>query len=474
MADVPPEAIKLTRMIVRAFYPEQYAVIVDGVLRNNNFCSHSTLARGVLKMEPKELRQVLARMVNARLMRSDKRQQRRINYRDERKPSRIVTTEFWYVPLAELIDAFQYRVSIITDQLHQQIQKESEQDRYVCETCGHRYSLVEAVANVDPETGQFICDKMGFHRMPCGGVISEEDNSSKLKEVESFKALFEEELRPLRALALECSTMKIPSHPLEGADDETWAQYVPETIGVHGEVVDEEGLTSEIAAELDGKPEPDKTGVTLADLGTGEAAVSAGVIPEKPDWFKDSKKADDADDDMDDDTGVFYNNNSLGTGAVMQGGEIDTQAYVRKMLGLPEDEPSTKAPEEKTQVEGEEISTTAEETHDSTAPSNGKAEDAASEDAKTTAAAEPSEPEVYVEVKGERYALSEVTDALIEQMTDDEYKRTYPPRASHCVTAGRSFDQIVAMNATERITDTMVLLILFLFSVFSPFSIRLC
>jgi transcription initiation factor IIE alpha subunit len=417
MAEVPREAVEFARMAVRAFYPIEFAVIADGVLRNNNFCAHSTLAH-VLRMKPKELRQILTRMVASRLMCCEKRQQKRINYKDEKRPSRVVNTEFWYVPLVELLDAFQFRVDIITKDLDMRIKKESELDRYQCQICKHRYKLVDICANFDPELNAFICDSMGPNRNICNGIVKEEDNRSVLKETESFKTKFEDELRPMRELATACNGMKIPAHPLEGADEETWALYVPETIGVHGEVVDEEGLTSEIAAEVNGR-DPGADGVDSKLDGQipmdAAGAEASGAIPERPDWFKEpNKDAEDMDDDWEEERdGVAGSSKpAFGTGHMFGESNVDAQSYLRSML-VPEisttDTDRNGAGSNDADQRGVAATVNIE---DGDERNLDKVDDVASRNVEN----------LVVAVQGEVVPLSSVTEELIERMTAEEYE----------------------------------------------------
>jgi transcription initiation factor IIE alpha subunit len=441
MADVPEEAVEFARMAVRAFYPVEYAVVADGVLRRNNFCSHADLA-SQLRMGPKELRQILSRMVAARLMRSEKLQQKRINYKDERHPSRIVHTEFWHVPLPELIDAFQYRVDKIALDLDEKIRQESEQDLYQCQGCRRRYKLVDICMNADPETGGFFCDAVRLDRRPCNGEIREEDNSSRLKETESFKKRFEEDLKPLRQLADRCNGLKIPNHPLEGADAETWARYVPETIGARGEAVDAEGLNAELAAEVNG---PDGGAPpAIVDFAAAAGANGGGdsaAIPDRPSWFKaSSKDDDDGDDDWEEnDEGVgaaVAAQPAFGTGAAFgAGNDADAKSYregYMKSLGGEAAGPASGAVAPggvaAGGVVGGEAATGAAPAADEggDAPPEARlchsAGDAAVEDGgKVATAAAAGQDAAFVFVKGVKHALGDITEELADEMTQEEF-----------------------------------------------------
>jgi transcription initiation factor IIE alpha subunit len=449
MADVPHEAVQFARMAVRAFYSEDYVVVVDGVLRRNNFCSHSDLARA-LHAKPKDLRKICARMVAARLLCSEKRQQRRINYKDSKHPARLVNTEFWFVPLCELVDAFQYRMHHILRELDESIRKESEQDRYICEKCFRRYKLVDICANVNPDTGEFFCDAMAYNRVSCNGIIHEEDNSSVLKETENFKKRFEDELRPICGLADVCARMHIPKHPLEGADEATWALYVPETVGVHGEVVDAEGLTADVAAELsrlDSVPAEDAAAAVTAeglDLAIAASAADAGVIPERPDWFKESKKDDDdLDDDWEDENEAVAQSGkvshpSFGTAASFGDNSTDAKSYLEMYTGVVDDSDDDGKDSVAFPSSGVVSTLTAsrdgvlDDTCFKTVSSEMIEPDDLLPASKVVAEIEsPDMPAVVGEneevvstvfVQGKIYAVGDITDDLIDKMTPDEYQ----------------------------------------------------
>lgn len=446
MADVPEEAVRFARMAIRAFYPADHAVVADGVLRQNNFCSHAALS-AQLRMRPKELRQILSRMVSARLMESEKHQQKRINYKDERQPGRIVQTEYWYVPLPKLIDAFQYRVDHIALKLEEQIRLESEEDMYKCQQCGRQYKLVDICANIDPDSGAFYCDAILRNRRPCNGEIKEEDNSSRLKETEAFKKQFEENLRPLCLLAQQCNALEIPVHPMDGADEETWERYVPKMIGVRGEVVDAEGLNADLAAEVN---EDGGAAKTPGIVNFGDHANGGGdsaVIPDRPSWFKAGGKDDDEDDDdwEDNEAGAAgaAAQPAFGTGA-MFGRGTDLENYMKALGGTTDSRGGEDgAPEDAAKAEKTGATSDAAkiiEANEAAELALSTDADKAQSDAATAAIVTPAgqadeskkgeAEEPHVLVKGVKYALSSITEELAEEMTQEEFRQYCELRAT--------------------------------------------
>lgn len=409
MAEVPREAVEFARVCVRAFYPPEYVVALDGILRGNNYCAHHNLANR-LQQPAKELRITLNKMVHARLVTCEKRTQRRINFRDDRRPSRAVSTEFWFVPLRELVDGFTYRVHKVTKELETVIATHAQQRSYVCERCGSVYSELDIAPLLAEDGSGFVCDRFGMvvgrRQGECGGRIVEQSNADQLKEAEALKRKFEAQLQTLRERAQKCLTLEIPAHPLQDADAETWGEIVPENIGIHGETVDEHGYTADIAAEVKGLKTIEAEKKVEKPVMQEEKKEDV-AIPDKPSWFKDSAGGDeDADDDWDDDAAQqnVLKKNTTGTAATFRD-ESDAKSYYEHFLR---------------QAGG---------VVDEAAPEGAVLEAAAPEnevkDMEVDAApaeAEKAEPEVMVKVAGKDVPMSQVTEEMKEEMTAEEYE----------------------------------------------------
>lgn len=374
-------------------------------------------------MQPKELRQILVRMVHARLMSNEKRQQKRINLRDDRRPTRLVNTEFWYVPLAELVDAFVYRVHKLTKDIETRRSNELAAQKYVCDRCGAEYQLLEILSEMTPQ-GDFVCTKMGVRPdrrpAPCGGIIREQDNSKQIKETERIMQKLHDELHPLRTRADQCSRIEIPAHPLEGADEQTWGELVPETVGVFGEAVDEDGLDKELSAKLNyekprGNAKPNTESLVL------HAEVKDDMpTPEKPSWFRDvSKDADDAEDDwVNEQTGRNVLETEKGTAASFFAEEDEKLYYERYLKEIAGESASAEQPEQNNDQNG---TSQVVEVIDVDVETAVPQKDVARKE--NVIEDEVDELEnVMVSVAGKQMKLSEVTEEMTEKMTAAEYK----------------------------------------------------
>lgn len=415
MSEAPREAVEFARMVVRAFYADEFVVLMDAVLRMNNFCAHGLLAQR-LSIPPKELRQMLNRMVQARLMKSDKRQQKKVNIHDERRGTRLVTTEFWYVPLGSVVDSFIFRVHKMTREIEKRRATEREQHKWICERCGSHYQLLDILQWSNNPDGSFVCEKIGVRAdrrpYPCGGRISEEDNSSAIKETERVKQMLDEELRILRERANVCANMDIPNHPLLGADEKKWDEYAPETVGANGEKVDEDGVPIEQKEAAIRAKEEIASSSKIPSTGN---PINDDAIPEKPSWFKDSQP-EDADDDWD-----YEQENVVdikkGTAASINADaeKVYMEQYLRQIGGLP---PETK--------EDDAVSTTlaTPDPHkDPTKTDKNEIQPASVQLANNQDSSNENEQDVeedvIVYVAGKPVKLSQVTEDM--HMTDEEY-----------------------------------------------------
>lgn len=413
MAETPREAVEFARMVVRAFYPDEFVILVDAVLRMNNYCAHGKLAQR-LGIPPKELRQMLTRMVQARLMNSDKRNQKKVNIQDERRPARTVTTEFWYVPLGNVVDAFIYRVHKMTREIEKKRASERERQKWVCNRCGSEYQLLDILQWANGE-GTFICEKIGVRAdrrpYPCGGRIAEEDNSAQIKETERVKQLLDEQLRALRERAAVCANMNIPNHPLEGADENTWAEIVPETVGMHGEKVDEDGVPI-VDKEDSERASQEAAASAGAAAGTIAKPIDDGAIPGKPTWFKDTQ-ADDVDEDWD--SGQENVDIKKGTASSINAVEEEAYAerYLREIGGL--------APQP-TASGGEQSNNASTQGLDESTNANTSSQQLDEKPENSDDMLED-EDDVLVSVAGKKVRLSQITEEMKERMTDDEYRQ---------------------------------------------------
>lgn len=445
MMEAPREAVEFARMLVRAFYPDEMVVLLDAVMRtNNNYCPHFLLSQR-LSMPPKELRQLLNRMVQARLMRCDKRQQKKFqlvtDYHNSVKgeeplrkmTSRLITTEFWYVPIGSILDAFNYRVHKLDVEIKKRKASETQQHKWTCTKCHATYQLLDILQWNSNDQGLFICEKLGVRadRKPsmCNGLIKEEDNSFSIKHTEKLKQMLDVQLRPLIERANNISSLSVPNHPLHGADEKTWELYAPQNIGPNGEKVDDDGIPVDQPKNVGVKSsgaDGGKQAKTTEDttLVAADAINADNVIPDKPTWFKDQPE--DADDDWDHEQNVIQVDKNISSSINADEEKAYMERYLREIGGsVPaeqqqgsKDRSKSNSPNASPDDDGVR-SSSASDGNDEIQAVHQNEDKVESIGAQEEEVAEGDDVIVYV--GGEGMKLSQVTEDMHDKMTDEEY-----------------------------------------------------
>ena len=377
-------------MLVRAFYPESLAPIVDGVFMHYNYVSTDTLSKA-LHLQPRELRRRMHQLESVRLIKLEKRAQKKINYADERQPIRTVQTEFWFVPLVEVLDAFLYRVDTLEKEFEKELKAEDEEQSYLCTRCNTKYKLLDIINNMSPD-GTFVCDRMDAGG-ECGGQITEQTVEKEDKESRKLRSAFSEQLKPLRIVATSCAKLSLPAHPLDGIGEKRLSELVPEVITDGTAADSQDGETSDQAKAQgqEGSPIPEPMeGLQFNKDANGTTSQQPESTPARPDWFKEGRR--DEDDDWDMAAKI----------------DVTDEAAKRKQEKEEEDDAEFHKLVEKSIQE-----------------MSGTTKPAVADGVQQAEQVEASAKKEVLLVDGKEYKQEEITDELISQMTREEYQNYY-------------------------------------------------
>mmetsp|Transcript_18579 Transcript_18579/g.39023 ORF Transcript_18579/g.39023 Transcript_18579/m.39023 type:complete len:447 (-) Transcript_18579:60-1400(-) len=299
-----PDAVRdFARMVVRYFYEDFFIVLMDAVLRERNYAREEKLAKAT-SLPEKEVRTMLGRMVEERLLRREKQQFRRHTRQDLGKNPRTVQEYFYYVDFLSLMDMFRYRLEHVRAKLDQDVQ--TEQDHaimYVCPACEKTFGALDVVELI-PDGDSFLCDRELRKNMPCGAALEDARQRVQHARAKELRNRLEDEIRPLLELLHACRDVKIPRHPLEEASDKRWAELVPEDTIDEGMVV-RTGVRSSDPSQAAGQADnlkrfeyydaPTSRDVKVeVSFAASEGQVNSGAgnehaaIPAKPSWFGNS------------------------------------------------------------------------------------------------------------------------------------------------------------------------------------------
>lgn len=165
----------LLRRIVRAFYNTRQIIAYDILLK------HSTLRdihlAQLMNLTPKEVHKFLAPLISDSILHQHSKAEPKTPQeiergrlgvsegQEQRKPRQRV---FYFVDYRTAVDAVKWRMVQITTLLSKDSQ--THESQYVCPRCGRRYSTLDAISLLSPDTMSFIC-------MDCQSVLQEETST---------------------------------------------------------------------------------------------------------------------------------------------------------------------------------------------------------------------------------------------------------------------------------------------------------
>mmetsp|Transcript_684 Transcript_684/g.2272 ORF Transcript_684/g.2272 Transcript_684/m.2272 type:complete len:395 (+) Transcript_684:126-1310(+) len=267
--EVPPVVIETVRMVIRAFYNDNFVVIVDAILRDRNYANDDVLSTR-LRLPAKDIRMTLVQLKENRLVKSQKREfQKKIPSNPNR--TRKIQKEYWYVDYTGFIDVVKYKIDKIRNEIAERVSEENAQHQlYHCTRCGAEYTALEVIDLLDYSTGRFICDRPLNRRMTCRGELKEEDVASRRAILENLQERFVAELRPIIERINQCDTLDIPLQPSMEQENISPDVSEVEDYTMRGREEGEKSINIEIMDDNDNH-----------DHASAANAAAAAV----PDWF---------------------------------------------------------------------------------------------------------------------------------------------------------------------------------------------
>jgi len=228
------------------------------------------------------------------MLRSEERHQRQHasapSYSNPHATSRKVVSTFWYIDFVAVIDVFKYRLDIVRQKVKVDNTKEGNNIFFVCPFCHAEYRESE-VPRLRQSGGVFLCEQRIRKNKTCDTPLQEYDTSEQqIKARESAERL-ETEMRPLLELLTACASVTIPKHPLDGADEKTWGDLVPENVDERGVALGADGRA--IARPDEDRPDfaTQQFDVLMANPTADAAAGPSDTVqqaPVAPEWFRKS------------------------------------------------------------------------------------------------------------------------------------------------------------------------------------------
>ena len=156
----------LLRQVVYLFYPHQCIVIMEALLFH-----HVLFEDDITKlccMHRKVFRSFCNILVEDKLISTHIQ-------KEEAQQYKLYSRTYYYIHNIEAIDAIKWKVHTIVKKVKQEIGNFSEPQGYICPTCHHKYSLLDAASLLTD-------DKLNFECSICNDYLIDDDISQEQKK----------------------------------------------------------------------------------------------------------------------------------------------------------------------------------------------------------------------------------------------------------------------------------------------------
>ena len=399
LTEVPPILKRLARVIVKAFYETEHGAIINLLVKHT--CVKEDDMCELLKVDKKQLRAVLARLKNDKLIKQ------RVFKEKQADTGTTTTFNYFFIDYKLFVNVVKYKLDHIRNKIEHDEREATNRPSFVCKQCDKRYSDLEIDRLIDPTTGNLNCEF-------CSGPIDEDLTDVQQKQnSRSLLALFNDQMESVFALLKGCENIKLAPEVLEPSASLCMKQIVPRlsTAGSASKM----GWNSKISSTENLYKQDIKV-----NMGDERVTEESKAMKETPVWIKQSTVG------PTEDRSGMKPSTSDGASA----GVVPTVANHDIMKDLLAHESVAKKPRLENNVKSlddgssdeslDEFSTVVE-----TKPSGGT--QGAEEDTEE-------EEEITVKIGDKEIPLDDITDEMIEKMTPeehDEYMKAYQEAFNH-------------------------------------------
>ncbi|KAM3586258.1 hypothetical protein VKS41_002785 [Umbelopsis sp. WA50703] len=151
----------------RAFYDPKYIAVLDSLNKIGEQIKEEDLSIS-LKITPRELHKLCAKLKEDRLVRIIQKQEARA------PDQRAVPKTYYYIDYKQFVNVVKWKMYKMQTSVRDTLRTESENKGYVCPNCQRTYPALEAI-------GLQSMTDMLFHCEDCDSILEENDNAENVK-----------------------------------------------------------------------------------------------------------------------------------------------------------------------------------------------------------------------------------------------------------------------------------------------------
>lgn len=199
LTEVPSSLKQLARLVVRGFYSQEDALIIDMLVRNP--CMKEDDIGELLRFEKKQLR---ARITT---LRTDKFIQIRLKM-ETGPDGKAQKVNYYFINYKTFVNVVKYKLDLMRKRMETEERDATSRASFKCSMCSKTFTDLEADQLFDMATQEFRCTY-------CGSSVEEDSAAMPKKDSRLLLAHFNEQLQPLYDLLREVEGIKLAPEVLE-------------------------------------------------------------------------------------------------------------------------------------------------------------------------------------------------------------------------------------------------------------------
>jgi len=146
----------LLRIFVRAFYPPESVVVIEGLIRMK-YIKDDELAQ-YLHLQTKQVRKELEILRRDYVVKCDTKSEQKTTPSHAGDRQTVYQVHSWYIDYRHLVDVITFRYMKLKNELASIIDRQGENTEYICENCNRTFSQLDVLSCTNREKGIFYCD----------------------------------------------------------------------------------------------------------------------------------------------------------------------------------------------------------------------------------------------------------------------------------------------------------------------------
>jgi transcription initiation factor TFIIE subunit alpha len=163
-----------------------------------------------VKLQSKEVQKICGKLKDDRLIKSEQKQ-------EPRRDGKQVTKRYHYIDYKLFVDTVKWKIHQMTEEINKKRKSELQNKGYKCPECESKFSALEVLTLVDPETSLFMCEY-------CGSELKPENNEESENAGQELYSKLMNQLAPILDLLKETDNKVIPDYTPSASGNITVAE----------------------------------------------------------------------------------------------------------------------------------------------------------------------------------------------------------------------------------------------------------